>query len=275
MFDADMVAMVDTRIAQARSATNAVGVMVTRTTTSDALVIFDGSQGPIPVKISGDVTVYENDRVLMTKYGSWWVITAAMSYRGTKRLTVASKAIRQALTNLAYGDEVTQQDTSVSYWWNGTQWVVKGGSSVYSWVKGPLVGSSNSRIIIAATSQVSVKVTPTVELESANLYLFFWSLQCASGVAGNHFFHSRIKNGAGGTQFGESGELTYAGTFDPVRSSATAMPYVTGASEGSAVFELTIADNSGLQYDVYGDTDDPAYLHIVGGGRAASTLDTT
>lgn len=273
-FDADLVALVDQRIRSNQYATSAVGVVASRSSVADADVVFDGSQGAIPVKIAADVIADEGDRVLLNRFGSWWVIVGSMAYRGRKSVSVADRNARIALTNLIDGDRVYQQDTSVPYFWNGSQWVVEPGASIYSWVKGPGLGT-NFRIIVGATNEVAVHSTNVpVEMEGGNLFYLTSSIQVASGVAGNHFFHTYIKDAPGGNIIVESGEDPYTGTFDPIRSTISQAGVVT-TGVTLATLELTVKDNSGAQYDVYGDQNDPAYFHITGAGRVTADIDTT
>jgi hypothetical protein len=269
-WDADIIQVIDQRIAQSREAVNAAGVFVTHTTSSsDGQAVFDGSQAPMPVKIAGDVTVAEGDRVLMTKYGRWWVVVAVMTFRGTRRYTVANRVTRLSLTNLTEGDEITQADTNVTYWWSGTQWVVRGGASILAWDRGPGL-AVGARTLINQTGLQTVYTASAVEVEPNNLYWLSWSIVMASGVGGTHFFKSYIY--VSGSIVAKSGEMTYSGGNGAIRSGYTQLPYITGASETSTTFEIRCDDGSGTAYDVYANPIEQASLHVDGAGRAAADV---
>jgi hypothetical protein len=271
-WDADIIQVIDQRIAQSREAANAAGVFVTHTTSSsDGLVVFDGSQAPMPTKVAGDVTVAEGDRVLMTKYGRWWVIVAAMPFRGTRKLEVADKSARLALGNLTEGDEVQQYDTNITYQWTGSQWIVRAGESVFAWVRGPAEAVGH-RLLSNVTGQQSAYTTAAIEVEPNNLYLIDWSVLMQSGVGGTHFFKSYIF--VGGSIVARSGEFPYTGGNVGQRTVGVSYPYITGGSETSLTLELRVEDGSASAYDAYADPTEQAYLLLSGAGRAASIVAT-
>lgn len=99
--DADMVAVADERIRQSHIAMTAVGVMSARRSATDADVVFDGSQGPIPVKVSGTASAYEGDRVYLARHGGWWVVTGTVPARGVREL-IAEIIVGVATTTVSF-----------------------------------------------------------------------------------------------------------------------------------------------------------------------------
>lgn len=81
-FDEAMVRMVDARIAAAQRKLRDHGTVVQRDTTGPgALVTFDGSTAPTPVKVLGHVHCFEGDRVVLDLYKDRWVITGTFARR--------------------------------------------------------------------------------------------------------------------------------------------------------------------------------------------------
>lgn len=275
-FTSDQIQAINQLIDNRLTTREQFGTVTARTSYTTAMVQLDPSQGSIPAKVSADSTVDEGDRVALVKVGlSQWMILGSLTYRGRRPYPVADRNTRLAIhtADLVDGDRVFQQDTGVPYFWNGSQWVVEAGATLYAWVKGPGLGTNN-RILVGVTNEVSVRVTPTIEMEGNNLFYMSSSLMCASGVAGTHFFHTFIKASSGGTVVVQSGETPYTGTFDPIRSTiAQAGVITTGVT--FAQLELTVKDQSGAAYDVYGDQDDPAWFYVVGAGVAAGSVDST
>ena len=80
----NMVAVIDERIVALLDAMEtAAGSVVTRTGNTTAMVTFDGSSLPVPVKCFGDVNVDEGDRVGMVRIGVDWTIIGTFTRRRT------------------------------------------------------------------------------------------------------------------------------------------------------------------------------------------------
>lgn len=268
--NSDTITAIDERVRRGLIAVTQLGEVVARTSTTDALVVFDGSQAAVPCKIGSMSGAYEGDTVGVGKYGRHWIIVTTIHWRGARRLTVANRASRPT-THLTYGDQILQLDTNVEYWWDGSVWIPTGGQYIYSYYRGPLE-SAGFRIVVSGTNQANVHTAATLQVEPSMEYLLTWSIMMSSGVAGTHFFKSYIK--VGGTIKARSGEFAYTGGFVEQRSSGVALPYVTGPSETSVEFELVAHDGSGAAYDVWGDPDRQAYLHVHTAGRKASQVST-
>jgi hypothetical protein len=82
MFE-DLATFVDQRIRSAQQRERAAGSCVTRDTTGPgAMVIFDGSTVAVPVKVLGNVFLRPEDRCVLDRYGSDWVVTGSWSALG-------------------------------------------------------------------------------------------------------------------------------------------------------------------------------------------------
>lgn len=81
---ADLINVIDARIAQKSVERTAIGTVVARTSATDALVVMDGSQGSVPVKVAGNAPAHEGDRVYVAKFGRWWTVVGAGVNRGTQ-----------------------------------------------------------------------------------------------------------------------------------------------------------------------------------------------
>lgn len=77
----DMLQAIDDRVRSGERNVTAMGTVVERTFDDNAQVVFDGSQGPVPVKVSGDVEAYPGDRVGLVKFGRWWIVVVSMAKR--------------------------------------------------------------------------------------------------------------------------------------------------------------------------------------------------
>jgi hypothetical protein len=91
MLDADMINAIDERINKrltdsGLSSLTAIGTITSRTSATNGYAVFDGSQGPVPIKISGTAPAYEGDRVYLTRYGRWWTSVGTAPARGTEQL---------------------------------------------------------------------------------------------------------------------------------------------------------------------------------------------
>lgn len=78
MFGPDLLRVIDDRVRQLASPTStATGTVSSRSNDfydREAMVTFDGSQVPVPVRVSANVEVDAGDRVTLQRYGSvWWV----------------------------------------------------------------------------------------------------------------------------------------------------------------------------------------------------------
>jgi hypothetical protein len=79
MLTTDLIQAIDERVRQGQQAEHQVGTVVERTTgSSDAAVVFDGSQGTIAVKVAGNVDAGVGDRVLLARYATWWIVVGTM-----------------------------------------------------------------------------------------------------------------------------------------------------------------------------------------------------
>jgi hypothetical protein len=79
-YSADLIRLIDERIALSRRQDRAQGTVVARDTTGPgAMVVFDGSTTPVPVKCAGNVFTNQNDRVLLARHGSDWIVTESFS----------------------------------------------------------------------------------------------------------------------------------------------------------------------------------------------------
>jgi len=100
----DMLQAIDMRVASGEKNITAMGTIVTRTSTTDALVVFDGSQGPIPCKVSGAANPVEGDRVYIVKFGTWWTVIGAAPSRGVyqriQEVTLTSIASAITFSNI-------------------------------------------------------------------------------------------------------------------------------------------------------------------------------
>lgn len=81
---ADLINVIDARIAQKSVERTVIGTVVARTSATDALVVMDGSQGSVPVKVAGNAPAHEGDRVYLVKFGRWWTVVGAGLNRGTQ-----------------------------------------------------------------------------------------------------------------------------------------------------------------------------------------------
>jgi hypothetical protein len=85
----EQIRLIDQRIRAARQSDFAAGTCVTRATTGpDATVMFDGSTVPMPVKVLGTVFCQADDRVVMNRYGSDWVVTGSWAGLGLGEASV-------------------------------------------------------------------------------------------------------------------------------------------------------------------------------------------
>jgi hypothetical protein len=82
MLTDDVLSAIDVAVRRSFNAPTAIGTVTARTSTTDALVVFDGSQGPVPVKVAGSVPAYEGDRVYLGRFGPWWTVVGVTPYRG-------------------------------------------------------------------------------------------------------------------------------------------------------------------------------------------------
>jgi hypothetical protein len=87
-YNDEIIAMVDQRIDSRIRASHAVGSCMNDSSDSGVMVIFDGSSQAIPCKVAGGMAVQANDRVLLTRFGSDWVVTN--DYDTPLRNTIAS-----------------------------------------------------------------------------------------------------------------------------------------------------------------------------------------
>lgn len=79
MIDPD-IQLIDERIAFARTQDRAVGTVTARDTTGPgAMATILPGPTPIPVKVAGGVAAGPGDRVMLTRYGTDWVVTASYS----------------------------------------------------------------------------------------------------------------------------------------------------------------------------------------------------
>lgn len=269
--DAATINAIDERVRRGLVSVSQLGEVVARTSTTDALVVFDGSQGAIPCKIGSTAGAYEGDTVGVGKYGRHWIIVTTIHWRGARRLVVANRGSRPTAF-LSYGDQVLQTDTGIEYWWNGSVWVPTGGQTVFSWVRGPGLSTLN-KLLNAVTGNNSAYTAASLEVEPSTEYLISSSLFFSSGVGGTHFFKSYIH--VGGVMKAEAGENVYTGGNGGQRINLQSFPYITGASETSVQFELR-ADNgaAGAAYDVFADPTKQAYLHVTASGRTATGVAT-
>jgi hypothetical protein len=90
VFGVDLVKLIDARIEAARQRWTATGTLVERQSQSRATVTFDGSSVPVPVKVSGHVPTRADSRVMLTRFGSDWVVTGA--FTGTAELVAVASA---------------------------------------------------------------------------------------------------------------------------------------------------------------------------------------
>lgn len=81
MLAADLIQAIDDRVRSGERNVTQIGAVVERTFDDNALVVFDGSQGAIPVKVAGDVQAYVGDRVGLVRFGTWWVVVLSMTRR--------------------------------------------------------------------------------------------------------------------------------------------------------------------------------------------------
>jgi hypothetical protein len=75
----DLIAAIDARVAWVLRESFAWGVVVSRDSTVDAQVVFDGSAIAVPVKVGGDVAAFGGERVAMVLVGNWWTVVASMT----------------------------------------------------------------------------------------------------------------------------------------------------------------------------------------------------
>jgi hypothetical protein len=82
-YDENLIALVDQRLRAHQQTTQAQGTCVDRAHTGPgANVLFDGSTVAMPVKVLGTVFMQQNDRCVLTKHGSDWVVTGAWAALG-------------------------------------------------------------------------------------------------------------------------------------------------------------------------------------------------
>lgn len=79
----DMVDLIDERIAAQLTRTTTAATVVQRTGTTTAMVTLDGSAMPVPVKVFGDVSLAEGDRVGLVRLGVDWTIVGTFIRRQT------------------------------------------------------------------------------------------------------------------------------------------------------------------------------------------------
>jgi hypothetical protein len=84
----ELIQAIDARVALAVREATQVGTVVEVTSAGNALVVFDGSQGAIPVGVAGNVAAATRDRVLMGRYGTGWDVVGIMRtvYDGAAKL---------------------------------------------------------------------------------------------------------------------------------------------------------------------------------------------
>lgn len=81
-FSADMLRVIDERIASRRDRVTAVGTVASRSAVSTVTaldVTFDGSSLAVPVKQFGGVKARAGDRVGLVKFGSEWVVVGSFT----------------------------------------------------------------------------------------------------------------------------------------------------------------------------------------------------
>jgi hypothetical protein len=78
-WNADWLALIDSRIDADKDALTAMGTIVERLTTNDALATFDGDAGAVPIKVGANVDAFEGDRVLLLRAGTEWVAVTTFS----------------------------------------------------------------------------------------------------------------------------------------------------------------------------------------------------
>lgn len=81
MLTLEEIQAIDDRVRRGEGNVTQLGTVVERTFDDNALVVFDDSQGAIPVKVAGGVEAYVGDRVGLVKFGTWWIAVLSMAHR--------------------------------------------------------------------------------------------------------------------------------------------------------------------------------------------------
>jgi hypothetical protein len=78
MLTTEIIQAIDARVMQGERAEHQVGTVTETDSAGNAQVVFDGSQGDIPVKVAGNVDAQVGDRVVLVRFGVWWIVIGTM-----------------------------------------------------------------------------------------------------------------------------------------------------------------------------------------------------
>lgn len=101
-YNDQMLAVVDARIRAASTVDHAVGTVNSRDTASTrAMVVFDGDNVAVPVKVLGGVDALAGDRVVLQRFGSEWVVLGSFTTGRTVRVLAASGSLSPVTSTIA------------------------------------------------------------------------------------------------------------------------------------------------------------------------------
>lgn len=265
MWALDQLDAIDYLIAQRLSDTTQMGTVVARTSTTDALIVLDGSQGALPCKVSHTADAYEGDRVGVVKFGRHWVILSSLNWRGARPLTVANRAARPT-QNLTYGDRIRQQDTNVESWWDGTTWRPVGGQVLYSHARGYM--QSNTYMSNQAAGTHVLIATPFVECEPGVLYNVDYLFHLANGGFATGTVDSLVSVAVnGGSLYNDLARSGVAAITASALRWPMGMVFPFYPNGGETSFSVQISCiHTGGNADVTADGVSTSHLSIVAGG---------
>lgn len=198
MVTADLLNAIDERVRRVQQENRALGTVAEVTGLVDALVTFDGSSLAIPVKVFGDVSIVEGDRVGLERYGVWWIVTGTLTRRWP-----ASNGLRKTqstggtTTSGTYGNTPDVAEFTFVKRWDTTNITVKIFASGYTDV-------ADTRIEMGVkATETSTAVTSTVDicrlrLNPANTHLHFGGIVPLAGyAAGTYLLRAQWKRSSG------------------------------------------------------------------------------
>lgn len=105
MLTTDLIQAIDERVRSGQSTMTQVGTITGRTEGDDnASAVFDGSQGSIPVKVAGNVDAQVGDRVLLARFGVWWIVVGTMRPVYDPGQRVAEEILEQPAATITFPD---------------------------------------------------------------------------------------------------------------------------------------------------------------------------